>query len=693
MDKKTVESIKLSSFDDNFKLTKYVSSIIDTTEGREILIDILDKFDEVNIQAKIIWNDLLERAGFYPYFENDETSLSQEMRANYHHSFNLSNITFHLEQKEIQEELEDGKNVLVSAPTSFGKSLLIEEIVASGKYKNIIIIQPTLALIDETRRKLSKYNSYKLIFNLSQAEFIEEKNIFVLTPERILEIENLPSIDFLIVDEFYKINARNRDKQDDRVDALNISIYKLLRDKLQMLLLTPNIDSISEEFKSKYNIEFYNTDYSLVNNEIIEVSYEKKNKQEKLFEMLYEQEEPSLIYTKSHNEAYKLAQGYLKFLKIKNQEIQNRDMPLLGWIQENISQNWEFLEMLSFGIGIHSGQFPRHMVNSQLEYFQDKKLRVLFVTTSLIEGVNTVAKNMFIYDNKKGKLNFNYFDFANIKGRAGRMLQYYVGKVYVFEKIPEKSNFDLEVPVIDQREISDETLINIKQQDIKDNKKDEYQELCSDLPLELIDIFKSNLINIKGQKKLYYYLKENIINKPELFWIGVPNYLQLSKTLYLGYHFLAGQKEGTSTGNYKATIALKLVNSRTLKVVIKDQLEYNPKKGETETIKEILSFQKRDAKYEIPKFLKTIESIVLYLLNDEDKQKVNYSMFASLLENENIVDERLTFLLDFGLPSNTIRNLSVPKDMLINEVQRYVKREAMNFPNLTDYERDLLKNI
>ena len=36
------------------------------------------------------------------------------------------------------------------------------------------------------------------------------------------------------------------------------------------------------------------------------------------------------------------------------------------------------------------------------------------------------------------------------------------------------------------------TLINIKQQDIKDNKKDEYQELCSDLPLELIDIFKSN---------------------------------------------------------------------------------------------------------------------------------------------------------------------------------------------------------
>ena len=59
--------------------------------------------------------------------------------------------------------------------------------------------------------------------------------------------------------------------------------------------------------------------------------------------------------------------------------------------------------------------------------------------------------------------------------------------------------------------------------------------------------------------------------------------------------------------------------------MIKDQLEYNPKKGETETIKEILSFQKRDAKQKF-KVLKTIESIVLYLLNDEDKQKVNYSV-------------------------------------------------------------------
>ncbi|MGS4443454.1 DEAD/DEAH box helicase [Enterobacter roggenkampii] len=72
------------------------------------------------------------------------------------------------------------KNVIASAPTSFGKSLLIEEIVASKKYKNIIIIQPTLALLDETRKKISKYsNDYKLIVRTSQAFCSEGKgNIF-----------------------------------------------------------------------------------------------------------------------------------------------------------------------------------------------------------------------------------------------------------------------------------------------------------------------------------------------------------------------------------------------------------------------------------------------------------------------------------------------------------------------------------
>ena len=49
-------------------------------------------------------------------------------------------IYMHREQKKLSEYLNSDKNVVASAPTSFGKSLLIEELVASQKFKNIVII-------------------------------------------------------------------------------------------------------------------------------------------------------------------------------------------------------------------------------------------------------------------------------------------------------------------------------------------------------------------------------------------------------------------------------------------------------------------------------------------------------------------------------------------------------------------------
>ena len=64
---------------------------------------------------------------------------------------------YHDAQKKIIDLIFQGNNIVVSAPTSFGKSLLIEDIVASNRYKNLLIIQPTLALLDETRKNLSKY--------------------------------------------------------------------------------------------------------------------------------------------------------------------------------------------------------------------------------------------------------------------------------------------------------------------------------------------------------------------------------------------------------------------------------------------------------------------------------------------------------------------------------------------------------
>ena len=139
---------------------------------------------------------------------------SDEIRMSYHQSNNLENRYFHSEQKKIDELIKNHTNVIVSAPTSFGKSMLIEEIVASGEYSNIVIIQPTLALLDETRRKLKAYSDkYKIIVKTTQSYSEDKGNIFLLTAERVLEYPNMPPIQLLILDEFYKLSDKRGDNR------------------------------------------------------------------------------------------------------------------------------------------------------------------------------------------------------------------------------------------------------------------------------------------------------------------------------------------------------------------------------------------------------------------------------------------------------------------------------------------------
>ena len=110
----------------------------------------------------------------------DDLSIQTQLKTAFFKSDYLPNIYFHEKQKEVEQALSSGNNVAVSAPTSFGKSLLIEEMVARRQFDNILIIQPTLALIDETRKKLSKYREfYNLVINTRQK--VREKNIFIYT--------------------------------------------------------------------------------------------------------------------------------------------------------------------------------------------------------------------------------------------------------------------------------------------------------------------------------------------------------------------------------------------------------------------------------------------------------------------------------------------------------------------------------
>ena len=68
---------------------------------------------------------------------------------------------------------------------------------------------------------------------------------------------------------------------------------------------------------------------------------------------------------------------------------------------------------------------------------------------------------------KVRKNELDFFDYSNIKGRSGRMMEHYVGKVYNFINIPKEEKIVVDIPFYEQNKelITDEILVNIPEKD------------------------------------------------------------------------------------------------------------------------------------------------------------------------------------------------------------------------------------
>ena len=168
------------------------------------------------------------------------------------------------------------RRLLVSAPTSYGKTFLMREIVFLNKdrYKNILLVFPTVALLLENARMMSFFVSenhldYKIIKTVDSVVDDESNKIFVFTPERALQlIASFPDlkIDFFFFDEVYKIdedycndelddsdddkNDRNKKSNpyphdflnEDRGKTFRIALYLLAKSVDEFYLAGPNLD-------------------------------------------------------------------------------------------------------------------------------------------------------------------------------------------------------------------------------------------------------------------------------------------------------------------------------------------------------------------------------------------------------------------------------------------------------------------
>lgn len=427
-------------------------------EARNQLIKLLDYHKKNNIQRSELVNHLIRQTGLYPYLcENPSDDMVIE---NIHwqdrfvyEAFKVDtggkDVTLHREQSNILKQLLSGENLAVSAPTSFGKSFIIDAFISLKKPDNVVIIVPTIALMDETRRRLCKKfsNRYKIITTAEAT--LSEKNILIFPQERALSyIDLLQNIDMLIVDEFYKASSVF-DKE--RSPALINTIMKLGGKAKQKYFLAPNISKISDGFLTsdlKPVIVNFNTVFLEVLEYFSDINGDKSIKNSVMIDILQRETGKSIIYAGTYK-------GIEEVCSVIENNLHSNTNKIISdfrnWLEKNYSNNWYFLNVLNKNLGIHNGQLHRPLSQIQMKLFEDQHgLQSLVTTSSIIEGINTSAENVIIWSNKNGNPKLDFFSYKNLQGRAGRMFKHFIGKVYVLEKPPNSQNTQLVIDFPDQ---------------------------------------------------------------------------------------------------------------------------------------------------------------------------------------------------------------------------------------------------
>lgn len=493
-------------------------------------------------------------------------------------SFLDNNISLHPEQLKIVNELKNNEGVIFSAPTSFGKTFVVFEYIAREKPRNVVLIVPTLALVDEYNKKIIKkykstFDHYNVYLSLHEDQIynFEQNNLFILTHDRAMENANysiLEKIDLLVIDEVYKLK---RNDIDDRVLILNLAYFHLVRIAKKHLLLAPFISGIQNVDVLQKTPIFLKSDFSPVVNRV--KTYEiidDRDRNLKVIDILKSlpYEEKTMIYFPTVTQIYSFVKKHLSSYKDINEE-DTEVKEFIEWLKDEIHEDWYLVKAMEKGFLVHNGQLPLGIRIFQLDLYDNKlsNYNRLLCTSTLLEGVNTSAKHVVISKPSRTANeqfpNFDAFDFYNLVGRSGRMFEHYLGIAH-YVKGPTDPLFSKEdaVKKIEFEITEDSEDINIQTDNIEHEQ--EYLDFLRKLGITHKE-YKENIgakYRFRTVLSLYsnYLLKKKeLISELDMLFNNVQRgRLYLIRILYFIF-------EGKNN-NLETSIINQLINKKRLKI-------------------------------------------------------------------------------------------------------------------------------
>lgn len=688
--KHSLQSEDFSSFRYLSAINTLLSNHVSYDLGRDLIVRALDARDRFSDHI-ILLKNMVRKAGLFPYLKKEFSDLTpEELRVLdlYRTPFSNSYV-FHSMQFHIFDLLKAGQNVVLSAPTSMGKSAIVDSLLGLGDIKRLVLVVPTVALADETRRRLQvRFGERYQIIHHSSQECHSDRVIYVLTQERVNERDDIADIDLFVIDEFYKLAFRELkngkvDYKDERVIELNIALSKLLKVSKQFYLTGPFVNSIRGLEKLGYPHTFISTDFNTVALDVQTFGI-KANEDEAKLNALAEIARAcvgaTIIYCKSPTVAGLVARELIRLGHGTPTE-----SPHIDWVSKEFDADWDYTIALKNGIGLHFGALPRALQQYTADQFNAGNLRFLLCTSTIIEGVNTVAKNVVIYDNRDGTRSIDKFTHGNIKGRAGRMGVHFVGKIFCLEEIPEDNlNQEVEIPLgIQDVKTPINLLASVQPDHLSEFSQDRFDE-----------VFTSDRVSIDLVKKHSYFRVEQFEELQSMVemmddtefatlvfhWAPATNFLKTFAKIIARLVPQTFTRNGVTVKPTDVMVA-KLagyLNASSYSDYLKSQIDYARKwvaEGEKRTLSGALN---NDLKiitntfgYTLPKLLSLMEDVVKrQALKQGIRSKIDYTHVKMAFESFHL-PAGVNALEEIGIPIQTLHRLA----------------DLLEFPNQADVDQ------
>ena len=421
----------------------------------------------------IVKNELLEENYLH------EAIINNEVKKIYSKEHYVETIEQYNRTREIFENIKTTDTAYI-APTSFGKSSIIRDVIVQNDYKKIVIVVPTKSLIVQTYNDIRNLElGYKLILH-DEMYNNEDRFIGILTQERATRLINKFDLafDIMFIDEAH--NLLNNNSRNFLLSRLVMLNYKK-NNGHRLLYLSPLVSDISNlkiknttegqifESTIKHNLKAFDTFYLDKKGKLF--SYNRYTDEQ--YKLASELSFDDYIITNSKNKNF-LYTYRPKFVekiaerinsKLNNVAENFKLKKISNVISEEVSEDIDIVQYILNGIVYLHGKLP-NILKEYLEYNykEIQEFKYVVANSVILEGINFPIDNLYI----TATYGLNVKGLNNLIGRVNRLNYVFEDKL---DKLVSEVHFVDSVEYTDSRSNMINKIRLLREHTFKDENK------------------------------------------------------------------------------------------------------------------------------------------------------------------------------------------------------------------------------